>query len=963
MTFQLIETHSLEDIQSQGQLYLHPETGAQVLWLKNDDTNRAFTISFNTPPYSDNGITHIIEHSVLNGSKKYPTKEPFVELLKGSLNTFVNAMTFSDKTIYPVASTNQKDFSNLMGVYLDAVFQPNFYDNDLILAQEGWHYHLEKAEDDLIYKGVVFNEMKGATASPEQQLYNHMMRMLYPDTFYQYESGGLPSAITDLTQAEFIDYHRKHYHPSNSLTIIYGDLDIDQALAQLGEYFDGKGKGQVVDLQIPIQKPAVRDLKDSYSLAQGDDPTNKDYLALVWHTGLTTNSLEGTALEVINKLLMGHNEAPLKKALLEADIAADVWGEVNDFGYPTGYAIVAKHTDAEKQAQFKQIVFDSLQEVLVQGLDKDQIEAALNRLTFVLKEEAISESSPRGVIAGMKVLSSWQYQGNPYQNLEFTPILDELRTKAANGYLEDLIREKLVNNDYLAQITLVAEPGKSDKHEEKVLADLQAYKAQLDSDQVQAMVDKTQALIERQEASDTPEDLATIPMLTRQDLKADLDLEAVKVSAFGIKGKAYNADLFTSGIDYLQLFIDISDLPNSAYPHLGLLAALMGRIPTQSHSETDLQTLMDLHTGGLAAGINIYEVPGQEPKTYFVIKGKALEASLDQMVDLMKEIFLESQWTAQKDILQRIQAMISSFQNRINYGANALVMNRALAQYKASMFLNEQVSGIDFYNFLKASRDALKADQGESLTSELQALADQLANPDRLSLFYVGQADRLDTIKAKVATSFKDLASQAMGPAVTHPTGQVQNEAFVTAQDVNYVGLSTPALADLTYAGKVYVLGTILRLDYLWNNVRVKGGAYGAGFRHVRTGNIEFASYRDPNIDKTLATYLNTPAYIDNLALTDQDLLKYIIGTLSSMDQPLSAYDKGVKALSLYLTGQGVDSLKTYKEEVLAVQEADLKGLADSFRQALASYSKVVIGNKTQIQAEADQFDQIYDLF
>ncbi|HLR92087.1 MAG TPA: insulinase family protein, partial [Atopostipes sp.] len=415
MVFKEIETHELPDIQSTGILYEHEETKAQVLYFKNEDPNKAFTIGFKTPPYNDNGITHILEHSVLNGSKKYPSKEPFVELIKGSLNTFVNAMTFSDKTIYPVASTNQKDFRHLMGVYLDAVFQPLFIEDPQILAQEGWHYHLEDPEDDLIYKGVVYNEMKGAFGSPERQLYQQISAQLYPNSIYRYESGGDPAAIPGLTQEDFVAYHQKYYHPSNSLTILYGDLDIEAAFEDLEEYFSNSGEPvESVDLEFDIVAPEATEFTDSYSITAGDDPTDKDYLAIAWHAADPTEPLDGFGLKVLEEILLGNNQSPLKKALLDADIGGDVDGGSAELGYPTAFFVSAKYSDTDKMTKFNEVVVETLEKLVQEGIDQDLIQAALNKITFETKEAAISEDNPRGVLFAITALSTWLYGEDPY---------------------------------------------------------------------------------------------------------------------------------------------------------------------------------------------------------------------------------------------------------------------------------------------------------------------------------------------------------------------------------------------------------------------------------------------------------------------------------------------------------------------------------------------------------------------
>ena len=448
MSFKLLETHELADIKSVGKLYEHEQTGAQVLRLVNDDSNKAFTIGFRTPPYNDNGIAHILEHSVLNGSEKFPSKEPFVELLKGSMSTFVNAMTFSDRTIYPVASTNQKDFINLMEVYLDAVFQPKIYENPQILQQEGWHHHLKDATDDLIYKGVVYNEMKGMNASAEVQLFNLIAKSLYAGTPYSYDVGGAPAAIPSLTYDEFIDFHRRYYTPSNSLTVLYGDLDDEVAFELLEEYF-AKGERQApVQLAIEMNESVAGSYCETYSIASGEDVTDKDYLALAWHVGTADDTEDVLGLKILLEVLLGNNQSPLKKALIDAGIGGDIGGDIDSIGYPTLLYIDAKYASKERMAQFKEVTQTTLRQIVQDGLDKEKITAVLNRENFKLSEMVISESQPRGIIYAMSALKTWTYGKAPYSYLEFSDAIHKLRELAKGNYFEQLIERNSFTHFY-----------------------------------------------------------------------------------------------------------------------------------------------------------------------------------------------------------------------------------------------------------------------------------------------------------------------------------------------------------------------------------------------------------------------------------------------------------------------------------------------------------------------------------
>ena len=964
MTFKKIETKPLPDIQSTGMLYEHEETGAQVLYLKNDDVNKSFTIGFKTPPYSDNGITHILEHSVLNGSKKYPSKEPFVELIKGSLNTFVNAMTFSDKTIYPVASTNQKDFRHLMGVYLDAVFQPLFKENPQILAQEGWHYHLENADDELTYKGVVYNEMKGAFGSPERQVYQEISSRLYENSIYRFESGGDPDAIPELTQKEFIEYHEKYYHPSNSFTILYGDLDLDEAFTDLEEYFSGQGKlTEDIELEFDIQAPEKTLFEDTYSITAGDDPKDKDYLAIGWHMSEPDATLDGYGLKVLEEILLGNNQSPLKKALLDADIGGDISGGTAEFGYPMAFYIMAKYSDTNKIDTFNQVVTDTLQKLVEEGISQDLIDAALNKITFETKEAAISEDNPRGVLYAITSLATWLYGENPYVNLEFSTYLDELAKIAYDGYFEQLIKDKFLNNPLKVDVALKAEPGKNDAAEKELHEELQAYKATLADDEIEELVAQTNTLIERQDAPDKPEDLAKIPTLKREDLSTDVEEYPIEVTPFGENTEFYYAEQFTAGIDYVRLYLDVSDFNAEEFATLSYVSSLLSNLGTKHHDVAKLQTEIDTHTGGIYGRISLFENQEGDIQPYFVLAGKALETSLDALIDLMKEILVFTQFTDKGDILKLTQRFISGFESTVNNASHRLAANRALSQVKAVSKLNEYTDGIDQFNYLKDVRDLLTGDEGQALTEQLTDTLTKLLNKERFNVLYIGAEDRVETVKEKVKAAFADLPSDAIGEKVRYEAGTKQNEAFITAQDVNYVATGADALGTFDYSGAANVLASAIRFDYLWNEIRVKGGAYGSMYNHRRNGSLTLSSYRDPNIQKTLDVYRKLPEYIEGLSVSDEELNKYVIGTISPLEQPKSAVSKGLAALSRLKTGISATDIKELKQEILATEAAQLSSYSKDIANAIEDAAIVVIGNKTQIEEEKELFDEMYTLY
>lgn len=964
MTFTKLESRELIDIQSQGHLYQHDQSGAQVLYIQNDDPNKAFTIAFRTPPYNDNGIAHIIEHSVLNGSTKYPSKEPFVELIKGSMNTFINAMTFSDKTVYPVASTNDQDFKNLMAVYLDAVFAPNFRQNSQILAQEGWHLHLEKAEDDLIYKGVVYNEMKGAMAAPEPQLFDQLNQGLYPDSIYAHESGGLPSAIPSLTQEEFVSFHNQYYQPGNSLTVLYGDLDLEEAFDQLGEYFDGHDPlTEPVDLTVDLKLPSQERIEASYSIASEDDPSVKDFLALSWHVAQAEDVFELAGLEVLEEVLLGNQESPLRKAILDAGLAGDVYGGVDRVGSVQAFAVVAKYSSTQKLQAFQDLIQETLTRLVQEGIDKDLIQASINKIAFNLKESVISESQPRGVLYALTALETWLYGGSPFAAFEFSALLEELKDKAQNGYFEHLIQEKLLDNPHRVLVSLKAEPGKNDREEARVHQELQAYKKNLTAEGIQSLLETTQALITRQEAPDQPADLAKIPMLKQEDLQVQVEDLNLSVEDLDHAGSLYSSDQFTSGIDYLDLWLDISDFQAEDYCDLSLLAYLIGNVATKNSTAAQLKQKMDLHTGGISAKLRIFADDHYEVKPFFALSGRALEDKSEELIDLMHEILMESQLDDPKQVSVLIMAQISQFQNRINYMAHQLAQSRALSQWRAHVKLQEYANGIDYYDYLQAQWQKVQDGQASEVLDRLDQVRQKLLNKKRLNIIYIGDSTRKQVLSDQVLAKFSDLPDQVIGDPVDYQPGPKQDEAFITAQDVNYVAMGMDTRDKLDFQARTAILMNELLYGYLWNTIRVKGGAYGAGGQHTRQNLLSFNSYRDPNIRRTIQSFQAIPQVVAQLNLDQQAFLKDVIGTLSPLERPKSAVDRGLLSLALHLTGSSPEKLTQLKQAIIDSQVEDLKPLSQSLASLLEEASLVVIGNKGQIEAEGELFDHIRDLY
>ena len=966
-SFTLVEQKPLPDIRCDYYLYKHDKTGAQVMYLKTDDDNKAFSIAFRTPPYDDNGIAHIIEHSVLNGSKKYPTKEPFVELLKGSLQTFLNAWTFSDKTMYPVASRNQKDFENLMDVYLDAVFYPNLLSNPQILMQEGWHYHLENKEDELTYKGVVYNEMKGAFSQPESELNRLVEPTLFPDTFYKHISGGMPASIPTLTQEKFIDFHQTYYHPSNARVTLYGNLDLAKAMEQLSEYFDAFEAKEVPFVGYQ-QEPftSVKELTSTYSVSKGDSTENKTLLEYAWATGTSTNGEEGIALSILDELLLGSNTAPLKKALLKANIGSDVMGGYSAYTYSPTFEVILKDTDADKKEQFVQIIQQELQRLVKEGISRKAIQAALNKTAFRYKElTALEGSTPKGVMYGMNALTSWLYDGSPYVSFEYQQHLDAIQAKVEEGYFENIIQKYLLDNTHAAVITLKPEPGLLEEKEAELAKKLAEYKASLSEEELDQLVETTQKLIERQESPDRPEDLAKIPTLSIDDIQKKATQYPLTVEEGNDTPTFLHYEDFTAGISYAKYFFDMRGIKTEEIPVAAFVTELLGEISTKHFADEDLNTEMDFYTGGIStnAFIMTEDVAKNVYYPFFTVSGKALSQYLPKLIELVEEIVFRSNLEDYDKIKELLLNTKANLEMHMNYASHTIAVRRLESYYSEGSKYAQALEGIDYYDYIS---DLVKHydERKESFSQQLIAVLRQILNIHGVTATFVGSKEDFEQFKTLSQSFFQHLSQEVVTPQPFTTPVEVLNEGFKTAQEIQYVAKGyNQTLIGVPFEGSNAFLQTILGLDYLWNTVRVKGGAYGGMSVIGGKGEVAAVSYRDPNLVETLKTYDGQVQYLENYNPSKEEFEKNLIGTFSSIDRPLSANQKGNIAFTRYFTHVTNELVQKTRDEVLNVTPEKVRSFAPTMKKVLDQNAFVVVGNDVKIEQNKEIFKTIRSLF
>lgn len=964
--YSLVEKRDLPDIRSVGYLYKHDKTGAEVLYLENEDDNKAFNIAFRTPPYNDNGIAHIIEHSVLNGSKKYPSKEPFVELLKGSLNTFLNAMTYSDKTVYPVSSRNQKDFNNLMSVYLDAVFYPNFKHDPQILMQEGWHYHLENADDELIYKGVVYNEMRGAFSQADSELYRLFEPTLFPDTVYKHISGGMPAAIPSLTQEEFVAFHDKYYHPSNARVTLYGNLDLDTAFAQLTEYFDAF-EAKDYEFESVEQTPfeARHELEAKFSISKDEPTENKSLLAYIWAAGKGTNSEELIALGVLDELLLGSNTAPIKKALLKSGLGSDVSGGFGAATYSPIFEIVLKDTNPEAKDQFVSIIENELKRLVAEGIPQKAIQAALNKAAFRYKElTALEGATPKGILYSLNSLTSWLYGGDVFATFEYQRVLDKMQEEMANGYFERLIQTTLLDNTHAAVITLAPEPGLGDRKDEALKEELAAYKASLSDEEVAALVEQTQQLLERQTTPDKEEDLAKLPKLSIEDIDREVKPLPLTVEAAEGKPTFLHYEDFTAGISYVKYYFDLSGVKTEDIPVVAFLTEVLGEVGTENFTDEALSTEIDFYTGGIGTNATVITESVADNIYYpkFTVSGKALSEYQPQLLSLIEEVVHRSNLDDVEKIKELLLNVKADLEMNFNYGSHVAALRRLESYYYEGAKYLQSLEGIDYYDFI-CDVVAGFDENPQAFIDRLKAVLETILTTDQLVATFVGSKEDFDHFKQVSEDFFKHLGNHKVEKqAFTNPV-EVLNEGFKTAQEINYVAKGyNQTLLGVPVNGMNLFLKSVLGFDYLWNTVRVQGGAYGGMSVITDKGDVAGLSYRDPNIVETLERYDGQVEYLENFNLSEAEFEKNLIGTFSTIDRPLSAAQKGAVAFTRYFTHLTQEKVQQFRDEILAVTPEKVRAYAPTMKAIMDQNAFVVIGNDTKIENHKDIFKNIRNL-
>lgn len=963
--YEILDEHRVEDVQSDGFILRHKKSGARIAILSNNDDNKVFYIGFRTPPEDETGVPHIIEHTTLCGSKKFPVKDPFIELAKGSLNTFLNAMTYPDKTVYPVASCNDQDFKNLMDVYLDAVFNPNITKYEEIFKQEGWHYELTGKEDELKINGVVYNEMKGAYSSPDEVLSSQIYRSLFPDNTYSKDSGGNPEYIPKLTYEAYLDFYHKYYHPSNSYIYLYGDMDVVERLEWLDKEYLSLYDYKKVNSEINKQ-PAFDEIKNveaQYSITMDDSQENKTYLSYNRVVGDSLDEMLYQAFDVLDYALVSSPGAPVKQALIDAGIGDDVYGSYDAGILQPVFSFVAKNANASQADEFESIIENTLKEVVKTGINKEALLAGINSSEFKFREADFGQF-PKGLLFGLNCLDSWLFDDmKPFIHLECLGTFAKLRKAVDTDYFEKLIQEYLLDNTHGSSVTVKPKRGLGNEREEALAKELSDYKASLSDEEIKKLIEDTEHLKKYQEEPSSDEDLRKLPMLTRADMKKNaMPFSNIEDELLDVK--VVRHDIESNGIDYISFLFDAGDFAQSELGYLGFFTNALGLVSTEKYSYTDLANATNIYTGGISTGTASH--PDIKDRNNFVfkfeVKLKVLEKNLDKALELMEQMLLTSDFTDTKRLGELVAQIKARLQANLSSSGHLVAAMRSMSSFSRYALYQDELKGIAFYRSICHIEKEL-SESPKSVSDKLAAIAKKLFARNRMLISFTGNNEAYGNAKPsleKVIAGFNKMSAVGNQAEVHFNTAK---EAFIDASQIQYVAKTGDFICEgYEYTGALRLLRIILSYDYLWINVRVKGGAYGCMNTFLRSGESYFVSYRDPNLSDTLDVYDRIPEYIKSFSPDERDMTKYIIGTFSALDTPMNPEAKGSRSLSAYLEGITYEQIQKERNEILNAQPEDIRRLADLVEAVLKKDSICVIGNENMIKESAGLFENVEKL-
>lgn len=954
MTFELKETKYLKNINTTAYLYEHVKTKARLVFFKNDDINKSFSISFKTIPYNDNGIFHILEHSVLCGSAKYPVKEPFVELLKGSFNTFLNAMTFPDKTMYPVSSKNEKDLEILMDIYLDAVFNPKLVENKNILAQEGWHYHLENKNDELIYKGVVYNEMKGVYSSVDEVLDQYISEDLFSETPYKYCFGGKPEAIPSLTHKEFIETYEYNYHPSNSYIVLYGDLDVEKYLEHIDSYLDNYDYKAYNDYKLERQETFSSDIvKHTYF---NEDVKDKSYVAYNYILGDSSNFAKIENIDIIDDILLGSSNTKFRKYFIDNNICEDVYSCVQKDRKEAVYSIIFKHVRDDKLTELDKLYNELLREIINAGFDYEQVQASINKKNFSIKEEVNKTSSPKGVSYTIRLLRTWLYdEKDILKAFDLEGIINSLQKNCDEKNFEQLAKNFILENYKQAIVHLLPTTEKENKEK-----DLISYKSKLSEKEIEEILEETKKLQEWQASTDKKEDLEKIKSVDAREVELKNPFNKTNFETINnIKYSHFNT--ITNGISYSKLLFDITDFSVEQLQYASLLTYLLFNFNTKEKTEAEVVKEISANLGGLSSHIDVFrKYKSDKCEVKFIVGAKNLVEKTEKLVAIMEETTLNADFDNKEALYSVLLEIKLMLDNKFKNSGHAFVARRISSYNSIHGKLTSYHSEYDFYLFIEGLLDNFEQNI-TNIQDNLYKVVKLIFNRSRLLVNFVGDNEEYINYKKIILSYINKLPNDINKQDGFNIVLKEDNysEGFYFDSLVQYVGVGYNVGH---YSGTHLVLRHILSLDYLWNNVRVRNGAYGSGAIFSTFGDFTLWSYRDPNLTETLDIYYNIAEYIANFDADNNELNKYIIGALNTLDVLMSPSAQASYSLAQYLTESPYEKYDEIVSEIKNTTVTDLRKLCSEFENRRASSFKCVLGAKEKVLENKELFTQTIEL-
>lgn len=992
--YKLISTEDLNGINSKGFYLKHIKSGARIALISNDDDNKVFCIGFRTPPEDSTGVAHIIEHTVLCGSEKYPLKDPFVELVKGSLNTFLNAMTYPDKTVYPVASTNDKDFANLMDVYMDAVFHPNIYKYPEIFRQEGWHYEMESPESDLKINGVVYNEMKGAFSNPDDMLERCVMNSLFPDNAYGVESGGDPRYIPDLTREKYLEFHKRYYHPSNSYIYLYGDMDFEERLSYLDREYLSKYDAIDPKSCIKEEKSFVEPVKHRvpYSVAASADTAKKTYLTKAYVTGSGCDIETGLAFNMLDYALLSMPGAPLSKALLDAGIGSDISGGYEDGLLQNMFTITAKGADEKDLDRFTDIIDETLKNEVSRGIDKKSLEAAMNAEEFRFRE-ADYGGYPKGLMYGLGMFNTWLYDDDmPFDVLKELDVIASLREKLDSGYFEDLVSRLLINNSHSSTVELVPKPGLTAENDKALSRALAKKKAAMTPEEIQSIVDDTAALKEYQSRPETEEALASIPMLKREDLRKEARPLTYKVERPGL----IHTDIETNGIAYVDMMFRNIRLASADMSVLSFLLHVLGFIDTDRFSYAELSNEINLLTGGISVLPAQYTRKDSHCELTVQVRSKYLKGHSKDVLNLIDQILFHSHLDDRKRVKEILMQEKSGMEVMFQTSGHVVSATRCESYFSDAACIYDQMNGVGYYDYLKHFEENFDSEYNDFERKALELII-LVFRPENLLLDIAGRGDVyreaesfIPVFEATLSAEGKVMSDRALslsgiekgdrlsdavnklncllpvpdcGPSMEVYGGRTINEGLMTPASIQYVSRCGDfRKAGYDYNGYMLLLKGILGYDYFWINIRVKGGAYGCMSSFMRSGSMRFMTYRDPNLKESLDIFEKTPDYLRKFDPDERTMTGYVISAFSDLDTPLTSAQYLRRDLTAYVEGYTDEDIQRTRDEVRSATAEDIRNLSQVVKDTLSQGYMCVVGNENKIKENEDIFGTIRDL-